>query len=143
MPNQLVMVNVRSLNLMCLEGMLSLQRTRSPLGLHLPKSVLCIHIILISGAENRFFLFYIWIELYIYIYIYIYIYTHTVNCGKQVDQSKSPSRFLAQNSGLDQYPLYWSTSKSPVSFLKAKTYPVSINEDRLWQPLPCCAIQVQ
>ena len=44
--------NARSLNLMCLEGTCSLQRTRSPPGLRLPKSVLWIHKALTSWLVN-------------------------------------------------------------------------------------------
>ena len=42
--------NARPLDLMCLEGTYSLQRTRSPPGLRLPKSVLWIHITFSSWA---------------------------------------------------------------------------------------------
>ena len=44
--------NARPLDLMCLEGTYSLQRTRSPSGLRLPKSVLWIHITSTSWAGN-------------------------------------------------------------------------------------------
>ena len=53
---------------MCFEGTCSLQRTRSPLGLRLPKSVLWIHITVTSWAGNITS-----IPLFKYIYIYIYI----------------------------------------------------------------------
>ena len=74
--------NARPLNQMCLEGTCSLQRTQSPLGLRLPKSVLWIHITSTSWAGNRIIILnkgidihiYICIQYYIYIYIYIYIY---------------------------------------------------------------------
>ena len=45
--------NAWPLNLMCLEGMCSQQRTRSPPVLRLPKLVLWIHIMLNSWAGNK------------------------------------------------------------------------------------------
>ena len=49
--------NASPLDLMCLEGTYSLQRTRPPPGLRLSKSVLWIHITLISWAGNRIILY--------------------------------------------------------------------------------------
>ena len=51
--------NARPLSLMCLEGTYSLQRTRSPPRLRLPKWVLWIHITLTSWTGNRIIYIYL------------------------------------------------------------------------------------
>ena len=51
--------NARPLNLMCLEGTYSLQRTRSPPELRLPKVVLWIHLTLTSWAGYRIIFLYL------------------------------------------------------------------------------------
>ena len=63
--------NARQLDLTCLEGTYSLQRTRPPSGLRLPKSELWILTTLSHGQEIN-------IYIYIYICVCVCVWTHTL-----------------------------------------------------------------